>query len=89
MQLRTCPHCKTQIRATGLGNHVKSCVKKSPQERAFVTQRIKQDQGYAPVAQVNGAGSRVQITISVDLADLKAILGLLIPNVSIDKVQVS
>jgi hypothetical protein len=97
MKSAACQYCGLEILATGHGAHVKSCAKKTPEQRALVIEKIKR---YAKtknlrapeLRSLNGApmsGGRVQVTISVDLADLKAILGLLIPNISIDKVQMS
>jgi hypothetical protein len=104
MEMKTCPHCKTMVFASGLGNHIKSCAKKSPEERALVIERMKNyasknlrnnvrteppKEGWFSAGSVNGGPGRVQITLSVDIRDLKGVLAQLIPSLSVVKVEVA
>jgi hypothetical protein len=104
MEMKTCPHCKTQVFATGLGNHVKSCVKKSPEERALVIEKMKNyasknlrnnirteqpKESWISAGSVKGGPGRVQITLSVDISDLKNVLAQLIPSLSVVKVEMA
>jgi hypothetical protein len=48
-----------------------------------------QNVGWISAGSVNGGPGRVQITLSVDISDLKTVLAQLIPSLSVVKVEVA